>query len=111
MAIQGNYILLGEARRNLLTIKKYSAKQWVAGQSTEYLNELRGIFSLLALNPDAGYDRSSEFKPGVRSFAHKSHMIYYWKTGVNIAIFKILHQSMTPESHLCIQPENSNDEK
>jgi toxin ParE1/3/4 len=94
------YAILKDASQDLVDIRRLTVKNWGKAQSTEYIRELKEVFALLALNPDIGSSRDNDLGGGIRSFAHKSHVTYYQKTGPDIAIIGVFHHSAIPDSHL-----------
>ncbi|MDR1874733.1 MAG: type II toxin-antitoxin system RelE/ParE family toxin [Synergistaceae bacterium] len=99
-AKSAKYVILKEARHDLLDIRRFTVENWGKEQSAAYIDELKEVFALLAMNPAIGYDRNPELKRGIKSFLHRSHVIYYKKTDSNIAIIGIFHHSMIPDSHI-----------
>ncbi|MDR1978452.1 MAG: type II toxin-antitoxin system RelE/ParE family toxin [Synergistaceae bacterium] len=97
------YIILDDAKNDLLNIRFFTLENWGKEQSSAYLNELKEIFSFLAQKPDIGHDRSHDLRRDIRSFAHRSHIIYYQKTAQGIAIIGVFHHAMLPSAHLVMR--------
>ncbi|MEO5655472.1 MAG: type II toxin-antitoxin system RelE/ParE family toxin [Nitrosospira sp.] len=93
------YILSPEAKTDIVSIRKYTTRQWGKAQTEKYTLQLRGRMRWLADKPMLGQSRD-EVKEGYRSFNEDSHIIFYRLTGSAIEIIGILHQNMDIEQNL-----------
>ena len=91
--------LTPDAQSDLIDIRRYTREQWGHAQSKKYLSELRQTIGLLAETPTLGKQRP-EVAPGVFSFPHVSHIIYYVVHADQLVIFGVLHKRMVPLNHL-----------
>ncbi|TDR73624.1 type II toxin-antitoxin system RelE/ParE family toxin [Paludibacterium purpuratum] len=91
--------LTADAKNDLVEIRRYTLHQWGALQASTYLAELRSTFHLLAESPRLGRARP-DVAPGVLSFPHGGHVVYYQTRESVLIVFAVLHKSMVPESHL-----------
>jgi toxin ParE1/3/4 len=82
--------LAASAAGDLLRAGRYSRRRWGTRQAETYLAELEAKFAVLASNPHAGPARD-EIRPGLRSFPHKAHVIYYRIVEDGVRIVRILH--------------------
>ena len=95
------YIILEEARHDLLNIRRFTVRNWNKKQSTTYIGELKEVFTLLVMNPAVGDDQSRDFiRDNIKSFVYKGYVIYYKKTGIDIAIIGVFHHLIIPDSHI-----------
>jgi plasmid stabilization system protein ParE len=78
-----------QARRNLIEIWKYVAKDSV--RHADRLHErFYEVFSLLGRQPEIGID-SSEIKQGTRKFPVDNYIIYYKITQRGIQVLHVFH--------------------
>ncbi|HUY80787.1 MAG TPA: type II toxin-antitoxin system RelE/ParE family toxin [Acidobacteriaceae bacterium] len=90
------YQLSKEAELDLDGIIGYTLSTWDEQQADRYTTEIRDCCRLLANKPEIG--RLCQWDPqGLRRMEHKSHVIFYEKTGDGIMIVRILHKSMEPQ--------------
>lgn len=71
-----NIEITAKARIQLTQIGEYTYLKWGKRQATIYIDENIALFDFLAQNPQIGLCRD-EIYQGLRSFPHKSHIIYY----------------------------------
>ena len=90
------------AKNHMSEIKRFTQDQWGTTQSVKYLQEISNKINLLAQRPQIGIDRSEDLGDGVRSYYVGSHTIYYRYDSKLLVIHSILHQSMTPLTHLAL---------
>lgn len=57
-----------------------------------YLKELQATFARLSQNPELGRQRQ-ELKPGVFSWLHHKHIIFYQLHEKGLIVLRVLHQS------------------
>ena len=81
------------AREDLRDIRVYSKMAFGAAAARAYLLGLRGAFTFLGEHRLPG---TSEFDLGqnIRSFAYRSHRIYYRVDSSGLLIVRILHHAM-----------------
>lgn len=94
-----NYRLTGDAKSDLIEIRRFTLNQWGDVQSKKYLSELHETISLLSETPSIGKLRS-DIGEGVLSFPYVSHIIYYLVVEKTLIVFGILHKRMIPINHL-----------
>ena len=88
-----------EATVDLDKIWFYGAEQWNVKQANLYQNKLLDMVQYLADHSELGKDRS-EIKPGYRSYAVGSHIIFFGVTDDVLRVIRILHQRMDYMRHL-----------
>jgi toxin ParE1/3/4 len=93
-------IITARAKTHMGEIKSFTKTQWGMAQSAKYLQEISNKIGILAQRPEIGIDRSGDLGNGMRSYFVGSHTIYYRYDSKLLVIYAILHQSMTPLSHL-----------
>ncbi|MEX0603230.1 MAG: type II toxin-antitoxin system RelE/ParE family toxin [Marinobacter sp.] len=94
-----SYRLTPDAQTDLVGIRRFTLARWGADQSRKYLSGLRQTLQLLTENPSLGKARP-EIGPGVLSFPHGSHIIYYLVHTQQPVVFGVLHKRMVPADHL-----------
>jgi len=94
-----SYRLTPDAQTDLIEIRRFTLTRWGADQSRKYFAELRQAIRLLSETPTLGMKRP-EVGPGVRSFPHGSHVIYYLMHDNQLVVFGVLHKQMVPDNHL-----------
>ena len=87
----------GDADEDLQVIGAYGASQWGLDSAIEFVRGFDEAFALLMRHPDVGR-RRDELGDGVRSWLHRSHVIYYLHVGEEVVIGRILHGSIEPAS-------------
>ena len=87
-----------KAKSDLLSIGRYTAKEWGINQRNSYLKQLDQCFARLSETPEIGVICDYIAK-GYRKFPQGSHLIFY-KHGSDgiIEIIRVLHKSMDVES-------------
>ena len=96
----GSFTLTQKARDDLLSIGRYTGKQWGKTQQRRYLNQLDTAFHDLATNPEIGRI-CDEIREGYFKFGVGKHLIFYrYKEKDQIEIVRILHTRMDTEQHL-----------
>ena len=96
---QNAYVFTPQAKADLITIRKYTVKNWGRTQSTSYITQLNNTLSLLAHHPNMGKKRT-DIHPSALSFPYASHVIYYFNNEKMLVVFAILHQCTLPTKHL-----------
>lgn len=87
------------AEHDLINIWLYTQKNWGETQADTYLDELEQTLLLISEQPYLASPRV-EFTPCVRIHHHAHHLIVYQVLELEIAIIRILHESMDIESQL-----------
>lgn len=95
----GSFSFTEEAERDLEAIIDHTLEQWGAAQADRYIDGLEEMLALLADNPRMGSGRE-EISPGLYSFPHESHMIYYVQDHRKIVVIRVLHGRMDPTNHM-----------
>ena len=95
-------LITERAKAHMNDIRRFTQEQWGTAQSVKYLQEIRNKIDLLAQRPQIGIDRSVDLGDGVRSYFVGNHTIYYRYNSKLLVIHAILHQSMTPLTHLIL---------
>jgi toxin ParE1/3/4 len=94
------FTLYPEAELDLEKIWRYTVDTWGVSQAIHYIEELDAAFQLLADNPLLSRERI-EFQPSVRIHHFKHHLIVYQRQAEKeVAIIRILHESMDIETQL-----------
>ena len=92
------YKLTNKAQDDLLSIGRFTLKEWGVKQRNFYLKQLDTCFSQIAENPMLGI--TCDFiMAGYQKLPQGSHVIFYKvnSTGV-VEIIRVLHKSMDAES-------------
>lgn len=95
----GSFSFTEEAERDLEGIVDHGREQWGAARTDLYIDALEERLHLLADNPGVGSERD-DISPGLYSFPHESHMIYYVQNNDQIVVIRVLHGRMDPVNHL-----------
>jgi toxin ParE1/3/4 len=90
------------AKTHIGEIRHFTKTQWGMTQSVKYLQEISNKIDLLAQRPQIGIDLPGDFGYGIRSYFAGSHTIYYRYDAELLVVYSILHQSMTPQTHLTL---------
>jgi len=77
----------------------YGVEQWDVAQADGYQEKLLDMATFLAEHPELGKDRP-EIKPGYKSYAVGSHIIFFWVIDDVLRVIRILHQRMDYVRHL-----------
>ncbi|WOG26818.1 type II toxin-antitoxin system RelE/ParE family toxin [Endozoicomonas sp. 8E] len=92
--MQPAFVLTKKAKSDLLSIARYTSKQWGKAQRNLYLQQLDETFHTLAKHPDSG-SPSDHVRTDYKKFPQGSHIIYYRiKPKGGVSIVRILHKSM-----------------
>ena len=86
------------AGQDLEDIFDFSINLFGLDQTVKYVSFFETIFKKLASNPSIGRSRN-EIKNGLRSFNHKSHVVFYRIKPNQIIIIRILHVSRDFKNH------------
>lgn len=93
-------MLTQKARDDLLTIGRYTRRQWEKAQQIRYLTQLDSAFHDLADKPDLGR-ACDDIREGYFKYGVGKHLIFYCRSGKGrIEIVHILHSRMGIEQHL-----------
>ena len=92
-----DWILSSDAEEDLQDIFLYTAQTWGERQARDYLIELFDLFANLALHPQMGRARG-ELGEGIRSFPHRSHIVFFLEYEGVTAISRVLHGSRDIDS-------------
>ncbi len=89
-----------KAHADLISIGRFTAKEWGISQRNSYLKQLDNCFHQLAENPELG-TACNYIAKGYRKFPQGSHIIFYRQSiqGV-VQIIRILHKTMDVELKL-----------
>ncbi len=92
------YRITAKAQSDLVSIGRFTEKEWGVTQRNFYLQQLDHCFSQIAENPALGM-ACNFIASGYRKFPQGSHVIFY-KQGTDqvIEIIRVLHKSMDVES-------------
>jgi toxin ParE1/3/4 len=88
------------ADEDLQEIYRYTRRTWGRDQAVRYLRGLEQRFTALADNPLAGLAREDLRPPGLRSFVHGSHVIFYQPQPDGVLIVRVLHGRQDVRAHL-----------
>lgn len=96
----GSFTLTQKARDDMLSIGRYTRKQWGKMQQRRYLIQLDAAFHDLSDNPEIGHV-CDDIREGYYKFGVGKHLIFYRLKGNDqIEIVRILHGRMDIEQHL-----------
>lgn len=85
---------------DLLSIGRYTRKEWGKAQQIRYLTQLDRVFHDLADKPGLGR-ACDDIREGYFKYGVGKHVIFYRHTGQDrIEIIRILHGRMDIEQHL-----------
>ncbi len=88
-----------EAEQDIDDILDYTLMTFGEAQAEEYYLSLRGCFDLISDNPQIGRSRP-ELDSALRSYSHRSHVVFYDVQDDHILIVRVLHSRMDPERHI-----------
>jgi toxin ParE1/3/4 len=94
------YRLTRLAGADLKDIYHYTRSRMGKPAAERYASQLQQCLSLLAVRPDAGRQRAELQPPGLRSFAHGSHVIFYQPQPYGALIVRVLHGAQDAGRHL-----------
>lgn len=80
------------ARQDLLSIGRYTEREWGRGQRDHYLKQLDETFYRLLENPELGI-ACDDVLPGYRKIQQGAHFIYY-KITDRVEVIRVLHERM-----------------
>jgi toxin ParE1/3/4 len=86
------YVLSAEATEDLQDIFTYGEDIWGEVIASAYIHKLFEVFGHISDHPHAGRLRR-ELGSGLRSFPHRSHVIFFMDWQGEIAIVRVLHGS------------------
>lgn len=81
------------ARRDLINIYNWSAKQFGLARADQYVLELNQAFEFIAENPGLARDASS-IRVGLWKLMSGSHVIYMRISNTALTVVRILHGGM-----------------
>jgi len=92
------YRVSNRAQADLLSIGRFTAKEWGLAQRNFYIQQLDSCFSQIARTPNIG-EPCDYIASGYRKLPQGRHVIFY-KHGSDgsIEIIRVLHQSMDVKS-------------
>lgn len=93
------YVLKGDSRRDLTSIRKYTVKKWSLKQWEKYDEILFKRIQALANNPEIGLS-ISEISSNAYRYPDGNHVFYYLKRESDVVFVGILSSSMAPDKHL-----------
>jgi len=86
--------LTRQAQADLISIARYTQKEWGISQRNLYLKDMDKCFHELSVNPSMG-KACTEIREGYSKFPQGKHVIFYKSVSTEeILIVRILHQSM-----------------
>jgi toxin ParE1/3/4 len=96
----GSFILTRKAKADMLSIGRYTRRQWGKTQQRRYLSQLDAAFHDLADKPEIGR-ASNDIREGYYKYGVGKHLIFYRHKGTDqIEIVRILHGRMDIDQHL-----------
>jgi toxin ParE1/3/4 len=96
----GSFTLSQKARADLLSIGRYTRKEWRKAQQIRYLTQLDGAFHDLADKSAMGRS-CGDIREGYFKYNLGKHLIFYRHAEKGqIKIIRILHGRMDIEQHL-----------
>lgn len=94
------YRLTRQADADLKDIYRYTRRTWGNAQAARYARQMQQRFRLLADQPHTGTTREDLQPPGLHSFVHGSHVIFYQPQPYGVLIVRVLHGSQDVRRHL-----------
>jgi toxin ParE1/3/4 len=86
------YVLSAEATEDLKDIFTFGEEAWGEANASAYIHTLFGVFGHIGNHPRIGRSRH-ELGTGLKSFPHRSHVIFFMDWQGEIAIVRVLHSS------------------
>ena len=102
-------ILTDRARRQLSDALVYSEQRWGREQRRRYGQILGDALRAIAENPAIGR-RRDELAEGLRSYAIRSHILYYWIRDQQLVVAQILHAREDVRGASWDEPTGADDE-
>jgi toxin ParE1/3/4 len=93
------FFLTHKAKSDLISIARYTQKEWGIGQRDLYLRNLDKAFHELSELPGKGR-KCDHIIFGYRSYRVGKHVIYFRQLENDIEIVRILHERMDVDRHL-----------
>lgn len=84
-----------QAVRDIFEIFDQGMARWGAVAAFDYSESFDTVWNLLERHPNAGRPRE-ELGPGMRSWRHRSHIVYYLATESTVLIARVLHMAADP---------------
>jgi toxin ParE1/3/4 len=84
------FVLTQSAEADIREVYEFTRLRWDEGQADAYLMGLFATFELLGKHPKSGRMRG-DLSEGVRSFAHRIHVVFYLEHDRSVAILRVLH--------------------
>lgn len=85
---------------DLKEIYRYTRHTWGRAQAERYIRGLEQRFRALADHPLSGREREDLQPPGLRSFVHGSHVVFYQPQSYGVLIVRVLHGRQDVRAHL-----------
>lgn len=94
------YIIGVKARSDFKAIAKYTIEKFGEEQSLKYAHGLKTVLADLANNPELGRRYVAVKDKMLLRYRYKAHVIFYFKTGNEIFIVRVLGGRMDFPKHL-----------
>ena len=91
--IQLMYKISELASQDIDSIIDYTIENFGVDVMVDYHSSLENCFEAIAANPEIGME-SNFIRNGYLRFNHRSHVIFYQVTGLDVLIVRVLHNSM-----------------
>ena len=88
-----------KAAKDLEDIYFYSVEKWGIPRADTYIKDINNAFNQLIENSGLGRDYG-DVRPNLLAYFVGSHIIFYKFVGRDIAVVRVLHQSMDFKRHL-----------
>ncbi len=86
--------LTRQAQADLISIARFTQKEWGSSQRNLYLKDMDKCFHELSVNPSIG-KACNEIREGYSKFPQGKYVIFYQSVSTEeILIVRVLHQSM-----------------
>lgn len=90
------------AEHDLSEIFHYGADAWGARDAIDYIESFGEVWSLLGRHSEIGRTRD-DISAGLRSWRHRSHIVFYRIEGCRVIIVRILHAAADPTAEIEVE--------
>ncbi len=88
-----------QAEKDLINIWIYSCENWGANQANLYLDQINDAMTVIALNPQVGFNIDA-VRAGYLKYPINKHIIFYKINHATINIIRVLGSDMDYNQHI-----------
>lgn len=92
-------LLSPRAQRDVEAIWDYTVETWGDAQAETYIRQIEAALKVLADTPEIAR-ACDDIRAGYRKYPVGAHIVFFRATAKQLAVIRILHQSMDIERHL-----------